>query len=299
MNCNTLNPTGSLDNWAWNSCNRVTFSSLTDYELKAYNAPTYSIKYVLEGTEHYFLNNRKVSVGARHYLLVNRDQPVDLIVRAKKKVIGLCFHLEQELLKDVFTQLTKGESWKLDNPEEQVNFPQFEELLYSNKENSLGEYLERVTSNFNIQTATLEVEENELYYNLACYLLQAQNSLTTGGEKISVLRSSTRIELLKRLALAKDLIDTYDSESLDVETIARQSMLSSSHLFRNFKKVYGFTPYQYFLQSKMRRAAHLLSTKKMLVTEAAFEFGFPDLASFSKAFKKIYSVSPVQYLKAG
>jgi AraC-like DNA-binding protein len=297
MFCNTLIPGARLESWAWNTCNRVTFSALKDYSLEAYNAPTYSIKYVVEGTENYFINKRKVSVGAGHYLLINHDQPIDLIIHAKKEVIGFCIHLKPDLLRKVFTDLSKGESWLLDHPSEQVNFPQFEELLYSDKDNSLGEYLQRIALHFNAKTATLALEENELYFDLACRLLHLQNNITTDNRNLKVLRSSTKTELLKRLAIAKVLIDTCDDELLNVETIARQSMLSSSHLFRNFKNVYGISPYQYFLQGKIKRAAHLLSTKKMSVSEAAFEFGFPDLASFSKAFKKVYSLSPIQYLR--
>ncbi|HEX8333019.1 MAG TPA: AraC family transcriptional regulator [Segetibacter sp.] len=299
MICNTLNPSGALDTWAWSCCNRITFSSLSSYDLKNYQAPTYSIKYVLQGTEHYFFNNRKYPVGKGSFLLVNKQQPIDFSIHSEKKVVGLCIHLDPDFLKNVFTCLTQNEGWLLDNERQFIEFPEFEELLYGDKENSLGGYLNSIASGFDSKTASVSLDENELYHNLAFHLFKLQNAIPTQGDQIAVLRNSTRNELLRRVALAKDIMDAYDNEVLDIETIARQSMLSGSHLFRTFKKVYGISPYQYYLKQRMRRAADLLSSKKMKVTEAAFEFGFPDLASFSKAFKKAHRLSPIKYLKAG
>jgi AraC-like DNA-binding protein len=92
-------------------------------------------------------------------------------------------------------------------------------------------------------------------------------------------------------------MDAEKNETLNIEWVAREAMLSSSHFFRSFKKSYGISPYQYFFQKKMRRAAHLLCKRNMTATEVALECGFPDLASFSKAFKKVYQKSPKQFLQ--
>jgi hypothetical protein len=67
--CNRLDNVLAAKPAAWNAGNRVTFSSVTNCEIEEYSAATYSIKYVVQGTEHYFLQGQKFSVGPQKFLL--------------------------------------------------------------------------------------------------------------------------------------------------------------------------------------------------------------------------------------
>ncbi|MBO9683584.1 MAG: helix-turn-helix transcriptional regulator [Flavisolibacter sp.] len=66
------------------------------------------------------------------------------------------------------------------------------------------------------------------------------------------------------------------------------------HFFRRFQEVYKKTPYQYITQQKMHLAKYLLLGSKHSISEIAFYCNFPDVFTFSKAFKKFYGVSPSQ-----
>jgi AraC-like DNA-binding protein len=230
-------------------------------------------------------------------LIVNSDRPVDLDISSSRKVTGFCIHLEKNWLQQCFAQLNYSESLLLDHPFHVSHIPDFDEILYSVKENHLGKYLQKLSSHFDLQSYTLPYEEEEVYYNLAYQLLSLQNSFKKEDRELCLLKSSTKKELLKRLSIAKQIIETQKGETLQVDYIAKQSLLSESHLFRSFKKVYGISPYQYFLKIRLSHAAGLLRMQKKTITEVALESGYPDLASFSKSFKKAYQYSPFEYMK--
>ncbi len=292
LQCNRFDQTLAGQPFAWTSGNRVTFSSLCHCEIEAYTAATYSIKYVLQGTEHYFLQGQKFSVSAGNFLLVNSQQPIDFFIRSRKAVTGFCIHLEEGLLREVYAQLLFPEEKRLEHPFEKPVIPPFEEILYSDKENCLGTYLRQMAGSFELATETIVVEPRALYYHLSRHLLEMQNNFPKEARDLGLVKNSTRKELFRRLEVAKEMLDEQDADALCIAAVAQQCALSESHLFRSFRKLFGVSPYQYLLQRKIQLAATLLQTKKMGVTEVALECGFADLPSFSKAFKKIKGQSP-------
>jgi AraC family transcriptional regulator len=275
--------------------NRITFSSVKDEEFEQYQSPTYSIKYVLKGTEHHILNNRNIPVSQGRFLVVNCNHPSDLVVHSKKEVLGLCIHLKKSLMQDVYRDLTCNQESLLRNPSSEKTIPLFDELLYDDNQNNLGELLKHIVIHFDPEEATIAAEENYLYYNLADKLLRLQNQNTSSSRDLSVMRSSTKIELLRRLKIAKEMIDENPSTTLDVNTIAQQAMLSPSHFFRSFKKVYRTSPHQYVVQKRIQQAATLIKKQSQSITDIALNSGFSDLPTFSKAFKKIYGVAPTKW----
>lgn len=291
MICQRFTNPGSLLAPEWRHRTRVTFSAVSGVEMANYTASTYSIKYTLKGAEEYWLDGRKYSVGSGRFL-VNKEHPLDFRVAPGRKVLSFCIHLEPGLVQDIYAHMTGTNESLLDHSSSRSSVPELQELIHSDGENALGEYLRHMALHLDRQTATINLEQDEVYYNLTRRLLQLQNSAPAGGERLDVLRSSTRNELLRRLTIGRELIDAQKNESLDVNSIARGAMMSSSHFFRSFKKVYGLSPYQYHQKRRLERAASLLRTRKMNATEVAFECGFPDLPSFSKAFKKAFGQSP-------
>jgi AraC-like DNA-binding protein len=278
--------------------NRLTFSSLQDCQFQAYCAPTYSIKYVVRGTEYYVLDKKRFAVSQGKYLVVNNDHAIDLSIVSEKKVMGFCIHLEQQWLQKMFTHLSFTEDQLLDQPFHLSKVPDFDEILYSEKENNLGKYLQHLSVHFDMSSLTIPYEEHEVYFNLARHLLTLQNEFKQEGMNLHLMKSSTKNELLKRLNTAKELIESQKGENLQIDFIAKEAHLSESHLFRSFKKAYGISPYQYFIKSRLSHAAGLLRSKKKTITDVALECGFNDLASFSKSFKKAYQQSPYQYLQS-
>ena len=112
---------------------------------------------------------------------------------------------------------------------------------------------------------------------------------TTGQSADTADASSARIQ---------DTIDYMKArwqKTISVPDVARACNLSTSHFSSLFKKTTGYAPLDYFLRLKMQRAAQLLDTTTRPLKEIAAETGFSDPLYFSRAFHRIYNVSPSDY----
>ena len=294
MKCNFWDNTG-FKNVNFSKPSWVTFSEITDLEMANYKANSYSIKYVMQGSEHYVYQNRRYIVGAGRFLLVNREQPLDLFIKGKKKARAYCIHLNPSLVQQIYTEMQHSAEALLDRPFEYLALPDFEQVIYSDKENSLGSLLRELPRQLDASTSTIPVNEEEWYYRLGKALLQIQHQAPKTTPSLGVIRNSTSKELLRRLSIAREMLESNCCEPLQIATIAQTCMLSESHLFRSFKKVYGISPHQYMLQKRLDKAAGLIRTGAMQVQEVAATCGFADLASFSKAFKKAQGMAPTRF----
>jgi AraC-like DNA-binding protein len=81
----------------------------------------------------------------------------------------------------------------------------------------------------------------------------------------------------------------------DVAEIASYCTMSEFHFSRCFKEMYQISPHQYIIEKKMQLARNLLLQHKHTVSAIAQLCGFPDVFTFSKAFKKYHGVPPSLY----
>ncbi|MEM9825068.1 MAG: AraC family transcriptional regulator [Planctomycetota bacterium] len=79
-----------------------------------------------------------------------------------------------------------------------------------------------------------------------------------------------------------------------VQEVARACDITPIHLSRLFRRFAGMGAYQYLLKQKMELATELLIREGLLVKEVAKQLGFADAFQFSRAFKRVYGVSPKQ-----
>jgi AraC-like DNA-binding protein len=75
------------------------------------------------------------------------------------------------------------------------------------------------------------------------------------------------------------------------ETAAACSV-NEAHICRLFQRYDAISPYQLLVRMKMARAAALLLDRRLLVREVGQRIGYEDPYHFSKAFKRVYGLSP-------
>lgn len=105
-------------------------------------------------------------------------------------------------------------------------------------------------------------------------------------------------DLFVRLCRARDMLREVPLDAVDslgVAEIAGALGLSPFHFIRQFEAVFGRTPHQYRIESRVERARHLLAGGDLSVTEVCMEVGFSSLGSFSAMFTRRVGATPSAY----
>lgn len=93
----------------------------------------------------------------------------------------------------------------------------------------------------------------------------------------------------------KNVFDRDFTSLVSIEQIAQSCDISQQHLSRIFKKYLNITPLNYLVKLKMNRAAVFLLETDFSIAQIAQVLSFNDQFYFSKVFKKIYGISPIEY----
>lgn len=83
---------------------------------------------------------------------------------------------------------------------------------------------------------------------------------------------------------------------LNIEKVCADTGFSHSMLYRKIKNLTGQTLNEFIRTVRVQRAEQLLRTKKFNVAEVMHETGFTNHSYFSKSFRKLYKISPKEYI---
>jgi AraC-like DNA-binding protein len=80
-----------------------------------------------------------------------------------------------------------------------------------------------------------------------------------------------------------------------IEQLAREVRISPFHFIRQFEAVFGVTPHQFRIASRIELAKTLLAGADHSVTDVCMEIGFSSLGSFSTLFVQRVGETPSAY----
>mgnify|MGYP001371895424 CR=1 FL=1 len=106
-----------------------------------------------------------------------------------------------------------------------------------------------------------------------------------------------RVADLVRLRRVRDRMDREYAKPLNVESLARDALMSPGHFSRQFKAAYGESPYSYLMTRRIERTMDLLRRDEMSVTEVCFAVGCSSLGTFSTRFTELVGMTPSIYRK--
>jgi YesN/AraC family two-component response regulator len=92
--------------------------------------------------------------------------------------------------------------------------------------------------------------------------------------------------------LIEKRVDDFD---LTVEVLSNELHLSHSQLGRKLNALTGYSPNRFIRHIRFKRAKELLMDKTISVATAAYSCGFNDPDYFSRAFKKEFGKTPVEW----
>ncbi len=259
---------------------------------------SFSLKYVIDNCIYYKAGKKEHVVDSGNLLLACRQPHVQAYFESDELVKSICIDIRPETVAEAFTVIAAGRDHNFDNYlDRYFRYPEFFEAVcpvdtataFSNKLNDLVVAIRRGDADRQVN--------KEWFYDLVEKIIYHEygNYLALNG--IQSLKLETKKELLARLVKARQFMDENFLAIEEVNEVAVFCNLSEFHFFRSFRQAFGTTPYQYLLNKRLELSSGLLQKGDLPVTQVALECNFPDIYTFSKAFKRRFGISPSQFGK--
>jgi AraC family transcriptional regulator len=286
---------GLFEKSSFGDGNRLVYSRLKSFEQEKSDQAHIGIKYVLQGTEQYYFNNKIHSVNGGEFLLVNAGQQISAHVNSSTDVTGICINLDLSIISDVYRTLSSRTDCLLEDPIVHLKYPlDVFESNYPASQSGLGILLAELGKTM-LRDTQPQLSNSSLYYEISEKLLICQGLTQQQINNIPASRFATKKELYSRLNLGKKIIDDTYCTHIDIEELASSCMMSPFHFSRAFKHLFKVAPYQYVISSRLQKARELMKNGALSMGEIALLTGFADISSFSKAFRKKYGQPPSFY----
>ena len=81
------------------------------------------------------------------------------------------------------------------------------------------------------------------------------------------------------------------TEELGIDALAERFYISKFHMMRRFRDETGYTVHTYVTNKRLLQARQLIASGEA-ATEVCFKCGFRDYSTFSRAYRKMFGVSP-------
>jgi AraC family transcriptional regulator len=249
----------------------------------------YCLRVIVQGKAIYKSNEKTFQVIQNQFLLTNGKQEGFGIVDSAHEVIQFCVHLTHDVISDVYTSLIAGTDYGLDICK-LSEFHLYENVFSLNSQTSLAKYLRPF---INALSNGQQVHFNEeSILNLAEKIIYQELGIRDALSGLNKVKQSTRNEIIRRLLLGKEYMDAYFIDDPKISDVAKRSLMSEHFFYKAFKQAFQITPYQYMLDRKIEFATELIKKKELNIGQIAESTGFPDIFTFSKAYKRKVGISP-------
>ncbi len=123
--------------------------------------------------------------------------------------------------------------------------------------------------------------------------LRAKFASSIRVEPRDITVSSRDAQFLQK---AMNLVEeNMDNEAFSVELFSEMIGLSRRQFYQKIKAITGFTPTDFILNMRLKRAAFAIKEKSGTISEIAYSVGFNNLSYFARAFKKQFGTTPSKY----
>ena len=149
---------------------------------------------------------------------------------------------------------------------------------------------------FNLGAKTLDLSIKPLLEEGV--IKEIEDSETLDRLLSEILYKNEELQIMNTSSLCASVlvdIESWGNSDFSISTIASKYNYSKEYVIRQFEKQFGIPPYKYWLMLKLRRASVDVVAGSLSVNEIALKYGYESVSSFSKQFKKYFSLSPKEY----
>jgi AraC-like DNA-binding protein len=244
-----------------------------------------SIKIASGGRERYFVGARSIAVDDDNYLILNDGRTYGSLIRAERAVESFSIFFRPGLLEEVLGELSLAPRCVLDRTDTaRVSLVEFDERLIPH-DRTVTPVMRYIRHHL---LAGVDDEQwyDEQLHVLAERLLVAQRRIAGDALRIDSVRASTRREILRRLGLAADLVNSSYERDIGLADMAAAACMSRYHFLRLFRQVHGLTPIEFLYRKRMQAAERLVARGDLCMQEIASSVGFGSRATFYRQWQR-------------
>ncbi len=263
--------------------NKILYSNHSDDISITYKS-TYSIKYVIDGTKHYNIDNQCLKVSKNQYLILNNSQ---IITEVKKGTKGLSLFLSSKLISEI-SRFYLGHNSSI----------KFLEIIQKSSNQKVKTLLDNIVYLYENDQVRLNLQMEDLFIAISELIIQEQVSIDDNFKKLKIIKHDTKRELYKSIIETKEYFNDNFKDKISLNKVSKDIGISKYYLHRLFKELNGKTPNEYLTTIRLENAKSKLQYSKDSIFEIAITSGFDNTAYFSNVFKKHVGLSPSQFRKA-
>ena len=95
----------------------------------------------------------------------------------------------------------------------------------------------------------------------------------------------------------QDFIEKHRTEEISLSGLSSASLFSPWYSYRLFRETLGLTPAEYLRKYRLTQAAKELRSGEVRVIDAAYNAGFSNVDTFTRAFYREFGLNPSDYMK--
>lgn len=152
----------------------------------------------------------------------------------------------------------------------------------------LKEIIEALDHSFHSNEFGSRLLSNSLFLELLIYINRLYLETT-------YIYDSNIIETDKQIDGLLSYIKDHIAADLSADTLAKEFYISKHYLMHKFKAKTGYTLHSYILKKRLFIASSLMKEGTPII-KAAQECGFNDYSTFLRAFRKVFQLTPSEYL---
>jgi AraC-like DNA-binding protein len=241
----------------------VLSASFTDFEYKKHCHEEYALGVTLRGIQQYNLDGNSQTSFKNGIMLFNPEQVHDGKSQEKTGLDYVMLYIEPKLFMHI---LNKKDVVRFSSP-----------IIY----------------NYKLEEKVLRLSDAILFGRDEALCSELLLSLADNFAQTEIRKVCKKDNAI--IGKAKEMIYCNLENVLRLDDICKEVGMSKFQFIRIFKANTGISPYQYFLNCKVKLAKELIENKRD-VYSAVVECGFVDLTHLNRHFKSVYGTTAFEYM---
>ena len=256
----------------------------------------FSIRFGLNGTQEYQIKDRVLQVNQQQFLVMNAGTEYNVKAQNGEDTTMLAFCFNEDFVSDFVSSHSSSDEDLIDRNgiydliETSPEFPLHTLLVDEEVKPVIRDIIHA-----KLYLSADEVDNYSIFNRILEMVFADCSAQLHNLENQKIVKQSTKVELYKRLSIARDYIQAHYCEEINLNELSKVACLSPYHFHRAFKRTFGITPKKYVTALRIERAKWLLKNRDSNVQSVCNEIGFKDVSSFTRLFSSYTKATPSAY----